>query len=230
MEILNLFPLSIYKSKVGLDDVLKKTLIQEVLNQENESKNNRTKMYGESASWTGDIYGHEYLYKEKKFELLFDLIEKHIINYVKKIGYNEEKMDFYYQRAWATVSRKNEYIKYHNHSQSHLTFAYYLKIDKGAINFHDNFKHNEIIPGTFESTSTRTANFLKLNTFNATQIKIEPNEDDIVVFPSKAFHSTSPSESDNERISISADISAISKNSNKIEKFITPVREWKKFK
>ena len=107
------------------------------------------------------------LAKEKKFEVLYDLIGKHIINYAKKIGYNEEKIDFYYQRSWATVSRKNEYIKYHNHSQSHLSFAYYLKKDKdqGAINFHDNFKHNEIVSGTFESTSTRTANFIKLNIF-----------------------------------------------------------------
>ena len=113
-----------------------------------------------------------------------------------------------------------------------MSFAYYLKKDKdqGAINFHDNFKHNEIIPGTFESTSTRTAEFLKLNVLNAAQIRIEPNEDEIIVFPSKTFHSTSPSESDSERISISADVSIMSKNSNKIEKFITPVREWKKFK
>ena len=55
MEILNLFPLSIYKSKVGLDDDLRKTLIQEIYNQENESKNNRTKMYNERSSWTGDV-------------------------------------------------------------------------------------------------------------------------------------------------------------------------------
>ena len=64
----------------------------------------------------------------------------------------------------------------------------------------------------------------------AAQIKIEPNEDDIIIFPSKTFHSTSPSESNNERISISADVSLISKTSNKIEKFITPISEWQKFK
>ena len=74
-----------------------------------------------------------------------------------------------------------------------------------------------MVPGTFDSISTRKANFVKLNPINAAQIKIEPNEDEIIVFPSKTFHSTSPSKSDNERISISADISVISKNSNKIE-------------
>ena len=87
-----------------------------------------------------------------------------------------------------------------------------------------------MVPGTFDSISTRRANFVKLNAINAAQIKIEPNQDDIVIFPSKTFHSTSPSQSNNERISISADVSLISKSSNKIEKFITPVSEWQKFK
>ena len=109
MEIINLFPLSIYRSKVGLDDALRKTLIQEIYNQENESKNNRTKMYGERSSWTGDVYGHEYLYKEKKFEVLFDHIEKHIINYVKKIGYNEEKIDFYLRRLKINFRLKKKF-------------------------------------------------------------------------------------------------------------------------
>lgn len=232
MEFLNIFPLTIYKSTLGLDETVRKNLIQEVYNQEKESKNNEKKMYNERSSWTGDVHGHEYLYKEKKFEVLYDLIEKHIIKYIQKIGYNEEKIDLYFQRSWATISRKNEYISYHNHSQSHLSFAYYLKKDKdqGAINFHDNSKQNEMVPGTFDSISTRRANFVKLSPINAAQIKIEPNQDDIVIFPSKTFHSTSPSESNNERISISADVSLISKSSNKIEKFITPISEWQKFK
>ena len=66
MEFLNLFPLTIYKSKLGLDETVRKNLIQEVYNQEKESKNNEKKMYSERSSWTGDVYGHEYLYKEKK--------------------------------------------------------------------------------------------------------------------------------------------------------------------
>ena len=79
MEFLNLFPLTIYKSALGLDETVRKNLIQEVYNQEKESKNNEKKMYSERSSWTGDAHGHEYLYKEKKFEVLHDLIEKHII-------------------------------------------------------------------------------------------------------------------------------------------------------
>ena len=94
MEILNLFPLSIYKSKVGIDEAQRKILIQEIYNQENESKNNRTKMYDERSSWTGDIYGHEYLYKDKKFEVLFNHIEKHIINYQMPQSSNEKYQTF----------------------------------------------------------------------------------------------------------------------------------------
>ena len=45
MEFLNLFPLTIYKSELGLDETVRKNLIQEVYNQEKESKNNEKKMY-----------------------------------------------------------------------------------------------------------------------------------------------------------------------------------------
>ena len=63
MEFLNLFPLTIYKSALGLDENVRKNLIQEVYNQEKESKNNEKKMYSERSSWTGDAHCHEYLYK-----------------------------------------------------------------------------------------------------------------------------------------------------------------------
>ena len=43
MEFLNLFPLTIYKSALGLDETVRKNLIQEVYNQEKESKNNEKK-------------------------------------------------------------------------------------------------------------------------------------------------------------------------------------------
>ncbi len=40
MEFLNIFPLTIYKSTLGLDETIRKNLIQEVYNQEKESKSN----------------------------------------------------------------------------------------------------------------------------------------------------------------------------------------------
>ena len=56
-----------------------------------------------------------------------------------------------------------------------------------------------------------------------------PKTDQIIIFPSKTLHSTVPSSTDDERISISADISIFAKNSENIEQLTTPVNKWLKF-
>ena len=43
------------------------------------------------------------------------------------------------------------------------------------------------------------------------------------------MHSTSPNKANEERISISADISIITKESENIENLITPIDKWMKF-
>ena len=76
-----------------------------------------------------------------------------MLSYIKKFGFNTNKINIYFQRAWATVSRKNQNISSHDHPQSHISFAYYLKKSKldGGITFIDNHKHNEFIKNSFGS-------------------------------------------------------------------------------
>ena len=62
----------------------------------------------------------------------------------------------------------------------------------------------------------------KINVLNGSQITINVKEDDIVFFPSKTPHSTQPTNNNDERISISADIVCIAKNSETLE-HLTPV-------
>ena len=59
-----------------------------------------------------------------------NLCPLNIKKYTKLLGINNDQIDFFYQRAWATISRNGEYIASHKHSQSHITFAYYLKKSK----------------------------------------------------------------------------------------------------
>ena len=53
-------------------------------------------------------------------------------------------------------------------------------------------------------------------------------EGDIVIFPSKTIHSTQPNASNKERISISADISLIAKDSKLLEHLTPPISNWQK--
>ena len=230
-EIIRIFPLLIYKNKVGLTEDEKNVLIKEIYNQKSKSKN--PTYATKTSAWTGDTQGFEFLYLNKKFENLFNLISLSVKKYTECLGINNNKIDFYYQRSWATIAKGNENISPHQHKQSHISFAYYLKknINDGSLNFHNEALHNEIAPGLFYSSSEKSPSkdFYKANFFNARVVNIYPKVDEIYIFPSKSIHSTSPNKTNEERISISADISIISKESENIENLITPVDKWKKF-
>ena len=53
-------------------------------------------------------------------------------------------------------------------------------------------------------------------------------ENDIVLFPSKTLHSTEPNKSNNERISISGDITFLSKDSSLLEHLTPSFENWNK--
>ena len=230
-NIIQLFPLSLYKAKIGLTENERSILITEVQAQKLKSKNPSYKT--KTGTWTGDTQGFEFLYLNKKFERLFSLISLTIKKYTDCLGINNNKIDFYYQRAWATIAKGNENISPHQHKQSHISFAYYLKknINDGSLNFHNESLYNEIAPGLFHSSSEKSPSkkFYKANFFNARIVNIYPKVDEIYIFPSKSIHSTSPNKTNEERISISADISIITKESENIENLITPIDKWLKF-
>ena len=230
-QIINLFPLSIYKSKIEISKKDKEIMAKEVFEMEKNSKNPNYKK--NNLSWTGDTQGYEYLNKNPKFKELFSKIKNEVIKYVKNFDIDTDQLDFYIQRSWATISRGPETIQSHIHGQSHITFAYYLKKEKkdSKITFYDSHKHNEFITGLFGSKTGGRNVIKKMNALNASAVNIEAEEDDIVIFPSKTFHGTGQTVnvSNNDRISIAADISIFAKDSTNLEQFITPINEWEKF-
>ena len=230
-NIIQLFPLSIYRTEIGLTENERNILIEEVQDQKLKSRNPSYKT--KTGTWTGDTQGFEFLYLNKKFEKLFSLISLAIKEYTERLGINNNKINFYYQRAWATIAKSSENISPHQHKQSHISFAYYLKknINDGSLNFHNEALPNEIAPGLFHSSSEKSSSkdYYKANFFNARNVNIYPKVDEIYIFPSKSIHSTSPNKTHEERISISADISIITKESENIENLITPIDKWMKF-
>ncbi len=228
-QIFNLFPLTIYKTKLGISEEARQFLIDEIYSHEKQSKNINYK--NANSSWTGDTQGFEYLFLNKKFSKLFKSISLKIKEYTAIIGVLNDQVDFYYQRSWATISRKSESIKPHKHLQSHISFAYYLQKDKnsGKIQFHNDKSHNEIAPGIF--TSLTLSKIVTPNIYNVSTVRLDTDVDDIIIFPSKTMHSVLPSVSagSKDRISISADVSMIIKNSTNSETLLTPVDKWMKF-
>jgi len=225
-KILNFFPLSVYQSKISISDTDKNEMVNEIL----EMKKNFNKKKDNDA-WTGDTQGYEDLFLNKKFDNFFSEVSKHVKKYIEYFDIENEKIDLYYQRAWATVSDAKENIKVHTHQQSHISFAYYLKktSSDSQIVFIDKTKHNEFLPGLFDSPSVHESNIFKKRNFkNVTGLDLAVEENDIIIFPSKTSHGTKGNAVNDNRISISADIMCISRNSTSLEHLIPPIKQWKK--
>ena len=229
MDLINLFPLTIIKDKILIRDEEKINMINEIRDMKKNSKN--INYQTKTNAWTGDTQGYEFIHKNKNFKKLFDEIAKRVWVYLNYIEIDKELIDLYIQRSWATISEGNERIKKHRHFQSHISFAYYLKKNKEDSNFvvFDESYKNEVMPGIFRSdTALKKGIVKKMNQFNVTQAVVNIQENDIVIFPSKTIHSTQPSFNNNERISISADIACVAKDSKLLEMGMPPLKEWTK--
>ena len=229
MNLINLFPLTIIKDKIDISVEDKDVMISEIRDMKKNSKN--LSYQTKSNAWTGDTQGFEFIHKNKKFKKLFDEIIKRVWGYLNCVEIDSKLVDIYIQRSWATISIGNERIKKHRHFQSHISFAYYLKKNKQDSNFvvFDESYKNEIMPGIFRSdTALQKGIVRKMNQFNVTQAIVNVEENDIVVFPSKTIHSTQPTQNNDERISISADIVCVAKDSNLLEMGMPPLNEWTK--
>jgi len=229
MKVHNFFPLSILQDQIKLTDEEKINLIKDIRIMKSNSQNSDYQK--NDASWTGDTQGYEYIFNIPKFENLFLQIKKKIEIYLDFLKIDKNQIEMYIQRSWATISVGSEVISKHQHLQSHLSFAYYLKKNVEDSNFiiYDDDKKNEFIPGLFGSKTLIQKKLIKEISFStATRIALDVKEDDIVIFPSKTPHSTDQIKTNSERISISGDVIFVAKDTTNIEHLMPNFKNWKK--
>ena len=65
MKVYNIFPLTIYQSKIGIEENEKKKLISLIKDMKVNSKN--LEYYNKVGSWTGDTQGFENLHHNPDF-------------------------------------------------------------------------------------------------------------------------------------------------------------------
>ena len=104
---------------------------------------------------------------------------------------------------WSIVNKQNSFNERHHHGNSALSAAYYVNADKdsGDIVFYDprqafTFSHPE--PS-------------QINDLNAQVKSVTPKSGRLVLFPSFLDHSVNPSQSSEDRIVISFNVSLIPK-------------------
>ena len=226
MKILNLFPLTVVQDSIVIEDKEINILIDEIKNMKFNSNQNNKSQY----AWTGDTKGHEFLFSNNLFNNLASKISKSIIKYLNTLEINTQLLDIYYQRTWATFTENDQNINFHTHSQSNISFAYYLlkPPSSGGIIFRSNELQNEIAKNIFTNSKLEQSLINKPNAYNSDRSLFDLEQDSIIIFPSKTPHATSPNNSGLPRISISGDVTIMLKNSNGFEHLMPNFKNWKK--
>ena len=150
--------------------------------------------------------------------------------YLNTLEINTQLLDIYYQRTWATFTENDQNIIFHTHSQSNISFAYYLlkPPSSGGIIFRSNELQNEIAKNIFTNSKLEQSLINKPNAYNSDRSLFYLEQDSIIIFPSKTPHATSPNNSGLPRISISGDVTIMLKNSNGFEHLMPNFKNWKK--
>ena len=224
MKILDVFPLSIVSDNIILRPENKKEIISQVLKIERDTNSPYKK---EERSWLGDIEGHEAFLSNCYCKDLSKLIGEKLRLYTEIFEIDNQKVNFYIQRSWPTITRKNEHIKLHKHSQSHISFVYYLKKPENSAGIEFTVeRYNEMAQGIFDNNKHSLGFLKKINTRNSDAIGIQTEEDTIIMFPSKIEHGTVKSLTDEPRISISGDVCLVLKDSKGHETLFPPLKQW----
>ena len=227
-SFIDLFPLSVLKDKILLSVEEKKKIITYILTIEKETSD--IQKLSKNDAWLGDTKGQEFLLKKPNMEKLERLISEKIKLYTEMLGINNDKLNFYYQRSWATITRKAERIKPHAHVQSNISFAYYLLKPKNSGDLRFNTEpQNEIATGLFSGENISLGLLNNANIRNTPNADVNIKEDDIIIFPSKSRHSTIPNQTNETRISISGDITIMLKDSFGYEKIMPHFNRWQPF-
>ena len=224
--LFNVFPLTIYKEKVGLDEATRKEFARIIAEQNKATK--RPESSGHE-SWVGGMHGELSIHLRKEFAPLINEFPKHIRAYMQGLGFRRDDLDIFVTRCWGTYSHGNQTISPHVHTSSVLSIAYYVSLPEGSasISFETESHQNDAIKGLFRE-SRRSGVIDPNNPLSALAVSIEANEDDLLIFPSSNLHGVRPGRQTDPRISIAADTMFLTKEVSDSEKILPPVSNWKK--
>jgi len=225
--ITNFFPLSIYKEKLGLDPIVRKAMAEVVRQQAKVPEGSKA---NPASTWTGDVHGKATLHQMDEFQPLVAGFQKHTIDFLTQLGHKTDAVDIYVTRCWGTVSQGAQSVATHNHRNSALSIVYYLSLPEGSASlaFHNREIQNEIEPGFVHPDRVRAGHIDPRNALSAFAVNLAVEEDDIVIFPSAAFHGVGPGRQERPRISIAADTFLIEKELSGEEYLLPPLSVWRK--
>ena len=128
----------------------------------------------------------------KKFAIIFE-------NYVKKtveeIGWSYDSDRVKIEAMWSIINKKGDFNIAHNHPNSYLSAAYYVKHPEksGNIKFFD----------PREQKNMWYPKIINYTEISAPIVEITPKEGDLLIFPSYLYHAVSENLAKDDRIIVS---------------------------
>ena len=225
--ITNCFPLSIYKDKMGIKkkprDKMSAIILKDSGDQQNSDSNS-------TITWTGDVHGQSSLHLREEFNPMVAGFSQHATEYLTQLGHKTDDIDIYITRCWGTMSLAQQAISNHNHRNSAISIVYYLSLPEGSANlgFHNSQIQNELSPEFAHPDRVRAGKIDPRNPLSAYRLIMPVEEDDIVIFPSAAFHGVNPGRQSQPRVSVAADTLIVESKVSDEEYLLPPLSTWKK--
>jgi|TARA_X000000368_G_scaffold68980_1_gene49890 uncharacterized protein (TIGR02466 family) len=187
-DIINLFPSSVHLIDIENYDLVKEESLSFIYQ---EQENNPSSVYkSNKGGWQSDSYYHQWDNIIKK--IVDKGLSKHSEFYL-------DYKKFEYSALWFNINKKGDYNISHHHPDCELSGVLWIKTPPncGVIEFESscNYFAFNYLHSLNEEYKYDTKNY-PLYTFN-------PTEGRMLIFPSYLRHQVEPNESDEERISVS---------------------------
>lgn len=143
---------------------------------------------------TGEHLGKINIHHNELFLNFFKQIINHAQTYVESLGIKSELFDFYINKTWLSIiDEPDEHMVFHNHSNSDISFCYYLEVPENAdcLSFKNIHKPNQLFLGMMDDSRPIEKTFFReRNNLNYNSFYIPPYEGLLVMWPGHLPHGT----------------------------------------
>ncbi|MAS48001.1 MAG: hypothetical protein CL557_11380 [Alphaproteobacteria bacterium] len=183
--IQNLYPTPIYSAKVSNFDDIQEEMFGALKKTEFEMNPCW------SSHYLSDIFFKLNVVKEHQMDAFVQELSKHIVNYCQYLNYNGNCS---VAESWFSLFKKGNYGHIHHHGGTDISGVYYIKTngEDGNLFFET--------PNPHLGTSKIFSNLTPRHEY-------KPEEGNIMLFPGWLMHGIQTNTTDNERISLSFNIS-----------------------
>jgi uncharacterized protein (TIGR02466 family) len=194
LEILKLFPESVFKYKFEKFENFNPELSNYIYNLNQSDKSGITR--SNKGGWHSEDFD---LRDGNSVQVKFALeLQKYILNTFKELGWKTENKKIQIKSMWAIINKKDDFNVIHSHPNCLLSAAYYVKAPKDCGRFQ--------IENPNSIKKHITPEIVNKNEHNVLMAGIEINEGDLIIFPGYLPHKVARNQSNEDRIVISFNV------------------------